>query len=52
MLCQFSFQNFKSYKGETTFDFQAAAIPEFAESLLTCKVETKENKETCPEHDR
>ena len=45
MLCQFSFQNFKSYKGETTFDFQAAAIPEFAESLLTCKVETKENKE-------
>ena len=45
MLCQFSFQNFKSYKGETTFDFQAVAIPEFAESLLTCKVETKENKE-------
>lgn len=27
MLCQFSFQNFKSYKEETTFDFQAAAIP-------------------------
>ena len=23
MLCQFSFQNFKSYKAETTFDFQA-----------------------------
>lgn len=45
MLCQFSFQNFKSYKGETIFDFQAVAIPEFAESLLTCKVETKENKE-------
>ena len=36
MLCQFSFQNFKSYKGETTFDFQAVAISEFAESLLTC----------------
>ena len=45
MLCQFSFQNFKSYKGETTFDFQAVAIPEFAESLLACKVETKDNKE-------
>ena len=34
MLCQFSFQNFKSYKEETTFDFQAAAIPEFSASLL------------------
>ena len=34
MLCQFSFQNFKSYKDETTFDFQAAAIPEFGASLL------------------
>ena len=34
MLCQFSFQNFKSYKDETTFDFQAAAIPEFDASLL------------------
>ncbi len=34
MLCQFSFQNFKSYKAETTFDFQAAAIPEFGASLL------------------
>ena len=45
MLCQFLFQNFKSYKGETVFDFQAAAIPEFVESLLTCKVKTKENKE-------
>ena len=29
MLCQFSFQNFKSYKDETTFDFRAMAIPEF-----------------------
>ena len=45
MLCQFSFQNFKSYKGETIFDFQAAAIPEFSESLLACKIKTKENKE-------
>ena len=34
MLCQFSFQNFKSYKEETTFDFQAASIPEFSASLL------------------
>ena len=34
MLCQFSFQNFKSYKAETTFDFQATAIPEFAQTLL------------------
>lgn len=35
MLCQFSFQNFKSYKNETTFDFQATAIPEFPDSLIT-----------------
>ena len=34
MLCQFSFQNFKSYKAETTFDFQATAIPEFFQTLL------------------
>ena len=41
MICQFSFRNYKSYRKETTFDFQAAAIPEFAESLLTCKAENK-----------
>ena len=35
MLCQFSFQNYKSYKSETTFDFQATSIPEFSDSLLT-----------------
>ena len=35
MLCQFSFQNYKSYKTETTFDFQATSIPEFSDSLLT-----------------
>lgn len=35
MLCQFSFQNFKSYKGETTLDFQAAMLPEFKETLIT-----------------
>ena len=34
MLCQFSFQNFKSYKVETTFDLQATAISEFEESLI------------------
>ena len=34
MLCQFSFQNFKSYKEETTFDLQATAISEFDESLI------------------
>ena len=26
MLCQFSFQNYKSYKSETTFDFQATSL--------------------------
>lgn len=35
MLCQFSFQNFKSYREETIFDIQAAAIPEFKDSLIT-----------------
>lgn len=35
MLCQFSFQNFKSYRDETVFDFQAANLPEFKESLIT-----------------
>ena len=35
MLCQFTFQNYKSYKAETTFDFQAMSIPEFSDSLLT-----------------
>ena len=33
-LCQFSFQNFKSYKEETTFDLQATSISEFEESLI------------------
>lgn len=35
MLCQFSFQNFKSYKDETTLDFQAATLPEFKDTLIT-----------------
>lgn len=34
MLCQFSFQNYKSYKDETTFDFQATSIPEFESTLI------------------
>ena len=34
MLCQFSFSNFRSYRKETTFDFQAAALTEFKDSLI------------------
>lgn len=34
MICQFSFANFKSYKNETTLDFQAEPIPEFADSVI------------------
>ena len=34
MFCQFSFQNFRSYRSETTLDFQAAALPEFRETLI------------------
>ena len=34
MLCQFSFQNFKSYKDETTFDFRAMALTEFENTLI------------------
>ena len=34
MLCQFSFSNFRSYRDETTFDFQAAALSEFKNSLI------------------
>ena len=35
MLCQFTFKNFKSYREETIFDFQAATLPEFKDSLIT-----------------
>lgn len=35
MLCQFSFKNFKSYKNETVFDFQAAALTEHEATLIT-----------------
>ena len=34
MLCQFGFKNFKSYKNETIFDFQAGDLSEFKESLI------------------
>lgn len=34
MLCQFSFSNFKSYKALNTFDFQAAVLSEYKESLI------------------
>lgn len=34
MLCQFSFKNFKSYKEATVFDFQAATLPEFKDTLI------------------
>ena len=37
MLCQFTFKNFKSYKDETIFDFQAAALPEFKDTLITAE---------------
>lgn len=35
MLSQFSFCNFKSYRDDTTFDFQAEAALEFEETLIT-----------------
>ena len=35
MVCQFSFKNFRSYKNETTFDFQAETLPEMKDSLIT-----------------
>lgn len=34
MLCQFTFDNFCSYRDETTFDMQASAMKEFRESLI------------------
>lgn len=41
MLCQFSFKNFKSYKDKTVFDFQAAPLEEFPESLIHAGVSRK-----------
>ena len=40
MLYQFSFQNFKSYRSETTIDFQANELPEFQDSLLSATPES------------
>ncbi|MEF2919786.1 MAG: AAA family ATPase [Acutalibacteraceae bacterium] len=40
MICQFSFKNFKSYKDETVFDFQAAKLDEFVDSLITSENST------------
>lgn len=34
MLCQFTFDNFRSYRDETTFDMQASTMKEFQESLI------------------
>ena len=34
MLCQFAFENFRSYRDETIFDFQATPAPEFEDSLI------------------
>ena len=34
MLCQFTFENFKSYRDETVFDMQSTGIKEFSNSLL------------------
>jgi len=34
MLCQFIFENFKSYRDETIFDLQATSISEHSEGLL------------------
>lgn len=38
MLCQFSFENFKSYRDEATLDLQAAPIKEFSDSLIRSSV--------------
>ena len=34
MIVSFSFENFRSYKNETLFDFQAANIPEHEETII------------------
>lgn len=40
MICQFTFSNYKSYRDETTFDFQASNVSEFGESLITSEGES------------
>lgn len=37
MLCQFTFENFASYKDSTTLDMQAASIQEMEEKLIVSK---------------
>ena len=37
MICQFSFQNFRSYKNETVFDMQATSAPEMSGSLIAAE---------------
>lgn len=38
MLCQFSFKNFKSYKNETVFDFQAGDLSESQDTLINDEI--------------
>jgi len=38
MICQFSFENYKSFRDEVTLDFQATNIHEFDESLLSSRL--------------
>jgi len=38
MICQFTFENYKSFRDEVTLDFQATNIHEFDESLLSSKL--------------
>lgn len=47
MIRYFSFKNFKSYRSETIFDFKAAAIPEFKESLLS-SIESEKDGDILP----
>lgn len=42
MLCQFTFENFKSYKNETILDMQAVGGQNFQESLIYCSSDKKE----------
>lgn len=45
MLCQFTFENFRSYRDETIFDMQASAMKEFSESLI---VDEKDGQKFLP----
>lgn len=37
MLCQFTFENYRSYRDETVFDMQASPMKEFDESIIVDK---------------